>query len=290
MDFSLLEIILIVCLSSIIMVNIIIFLNSKRKNAKQISWSHVIYMTIIILLLILISLSLFTFISNPNSTPSSDKISNMVVNFILAGLAIFIAASVFLPKFALEETVKNAIDKEKKKLAKDKFNFEIEILKTEAHDNRMNSYFLLINKDYIWSFGWAIKSYKQYLLLMKREDFTISYQDLIIEELCNKIFNQLKLAFSKILVLNDNKKNMIERQLKDYYDVLTISEQLKQNKLLSDLLNDSESIINECYQELLKNIENRNFFTNIKLEEVTNRTSNKNEKIDNVMIEMFKMK
>ncbi|WP_068472070.1 hypothetical protein [Saccharicrinis aurantiacus] len=240
----------------------------KRSKGK-VNWEAIISICVILLIGSLLLISIRTINSWENS---SSKIvvadSNEVVGkledtdkppepnaiaiftLIITSYAIFVATSVFLPRFTLKQTVKDEVNKMKDQLDYDKNDIDIEILKTEAHDNRMNAYFLLKHDEFIWALGWATKSYKQYLKLICKEDFTADYTDLIqgeLGEIFDKIQDELLSYFYKII----SKKNLkqlsgitvkqkisILNQIAKANDISKVDLEIK-----SDLANDLGKII-----------------------------------------------
>lgn len=252
--------------------------NSNKKERRLFKfWNTIIYVLVIILLLILIIISL----TGKNGDVTSE---NSAFSFILTGLGIFVATSVFLPKFIMKQIIDDKIEEAKEQLKKDGNQYEIEVLKTEAHDNRMNAYFLIKHEDYLWALGWGIKSFKQYLKLMNRNDYNLNYNDLINDELGDKIFKRLKDVLNK--PLKDIDKNKIERLLKDYYDALIDYEELKKNNptLIHNFI-DTKDLIKDCFDAIKKY--NMDIFEGIKLDSILSRTSNINEKFNEYFKNQF---
>ncbi|TAJ15680.1 hypothetical protein DMA11_00295 [Marinilabiliaceae bacterium JC017] len=236
------------------------------------------YTLALIFLSALVILSIITIVRNMETLPD-----NAVTGFyptLFTGMGMFIFTAVFLPKFILNETVKDKVEELRKELNSEKKDFDIEIYKTEAHDNRMNAYFLMKHGEHLWAFGWAIKAYKQYLKLLNNDNFNVDYEDLIEKELGEKIIRKNKKPLEDI-ILSKEQSGMLTRQLKDFYDVRVEYIELEKNKRNHNNTDLTEEIM-RIYKSLKDKEGNNEIWEKITLEQIHNKTPNRCEKTDNL--------
>lgn len=161
-----------------------------------------LYFLIIIALLVLISISIVGITFGKIDGLNVANIQNNVFALILAGVTITLASSIILPKFLIEQSVRDEIEKRSKTIEERlEQKYGTHINTTDAHLSRMIGYLLSKDNslklkfddtdlsellhDYNWSAGWALRSFKNYLRVSTKKSVmgeavnATNYSDLI---------------------------------------------------------------------------------------------------------------
>ncbi|WP_044203228.1 hypothetical protein [Flammeovirga sp. OC4] len=183
----------------------------KKTKSDKDKWIRIsIEFLVVLLLLSLLLKSIYYNVNIDEAKTLSVSDITAVYSFILTSIAILVSTAVFLPQFTMKRIVKDEIDiytREIENKIKETYSktyaSETDLLKLEAHDCRMNAYYLNEQKRYIWALGWALKATDKYQeLFFLEETFNVRYKSLLedLEKITKGISENI------ILEILDNEK------------------------------------------------------------------------------------
>lgn len=159
----------------------------KENGDKDKKRIYVLWYFVIAILIGLLAISVLSVIRSDHSVTLS---SESAASILLTGLGIFIAGSIFFPQFTMERLVNDKIDSVRRRVGAEMTEkvdkseetlkgLEHELLKLEAHECRMNAFFLYKQKEYGWSIGWILKAIYKYEVLLEKHPMDDRYDTLV---------------------------------------------------------------------------------------------------------------
>lgn len=190
-----------------------------KKNSSKLQTC--IYLIVILLLLLLLSITIGTvFLNRPDTCYMQS--SETVFSIIITCLAIFVATSVFLPRYIIHQLVDDVVSEKLNKIHINLQDEKAEILRVEAHEARMSAFYLVKHGEFEWALGWTLKALKIYMMLYMQKPFP--YEEFIMgdpkKDSRDSLLDRLK-EIERYLSDNSGGNSFISiRKWKDFFECL----------------------------------------------------------------------